>query len=59
MNSHFYAEMTQSRLAEIEQAAERYRREGISTPRTRRFARSEGSSRRPLLRLRAAATRQA
>jgi hypothetical protein len=53
MNSHFHAEMMHSRLREIEQSAERYRREGISTSRSRRFVRTVGS-RRPLLRLRPA-----
>jgi hypothetical protein len=46
--------MMNSRLAEIEQSAERYRREGVTSGRSRRFARSAGSG-RPMLRLRPAA----
>jgi hypothetical protein len=45
--------MMHSRLAEIEQSAERYRREGNIASRPRRFARTD-SSRRPALRFRLA-----
>jgi hypothetical protein len=49
MNSHLHADLMHSRLAEIEQSAERYRREGDIASRPRRFARA-GGSRRPQLR---------
>jgi hypothetical protein len=42
-----------SRVAEIEQSAERYRREGNIASRPRRFARTD-NSRRPTLRFRLA-----
>jgi hypothetical protein len=42
-----------SRVAEIEQSAERYRREGNIASRPRRFARTD-NSRRPALRFRLA-----
>jgi hypothetical protein len=51
MNSHLHADLMHSRLAEIEQGAERYRRQGNIASRPRRFARTE-SSRRPQLRFR-------
>jgi hypothetical protein len=53
MNSHLHADMMHSRLAELEQGAERYRREGNIASRPRRFARTD-SSRRPALRFRLA-----
>jgi hypothetical protein len=57
MNSHLHAELINSHLAEIEQGAERYRRESGYPSRARRIARV-AASRRPLLKLRPA-TRQA
>jgi hypothetical protein len=51
MNSHLHAELMQSHLAEIEQSAERYRREGDLPARRRRFTRNAGSF-RPQLSLR-------
>jgi hypothetical protein len=45
MNSHLHADLMNSRLAEIEQSAERYRREGNIASRPRRFARADGSRR--------------
>jgi hypothetical protein len=51
MNSHLNAELMNSRLAEIEAGAERYRREGNIASHPRRFA-VKAVSLRPMLRLR-------
>jgi hypothetical protein len=52
MNSHLHSDLMNSRLAEIEQGAERYRREANIASRPRRFARTQGSRRtQPLFRL--------
>jgi hypothetical protein len=53
MNSHFHAELMNSRLAEIERGAERHRRENNVASTPRRFVRA-AVSRRPHLRLRPA-----
>ena len=55
MNSHLNAELMNSRLAEIEAGAERYRRESNIASHPRRFALNAVSIRRPQLRLRPAA----
>jgi hypothetical protein len=45
MNSHLHAELMNSRLAEIERSAERFRSEGITHGRRRRFSRAVGFGR--------------
>jgi hypothetical protein len=53
MNSHLHAALAQSRLAEIEQGAERHRREAGYPSRARRIARI-ARTRRPQLSFRPA-----
>ena len=57
MNSHLYAQLMNTRVVEIERAAERHRIETTGSSRTRRFARSVSShgSRVRFARLRPAA----